>query len=60
MNTESSLAEFTKPVKAEITIEELKRMRGYENMSHDEANQAIDSIKELCLLIYHAQIQPVK
>jgi len=42
--------------KLDITIEELRRVPGYENISESEALKTLDSIKEFCLLFYETVI----
>lgn len=39
------------PAKKEITIEELRRINGYEDMSDEELLKVAEGIKELALLL---------
>jgi hypothetical protein len=38
--------------KFDLTADELKKVKGYENISEEEALETLDSIKEFCLLFY--------
>jgi len=42
--------------KLDITVEELRKVPGYENISEGEALKTLDSIKEFCLLFYETVI----
>lgn len=40
--------------KDDLTIEELRNFPGFENMSEEELNQRVESLKEFSLLLYKA------
>ena len=43
--------------KTDLTIEEVRALTGYENLSEEEAESILQSIKELSLLIYEVAIE---
>lgn len=43
--------------KTDLTIEEVRALPGYENLTEEEAESILQSIKELSLLIYEVAIE---
>lgn len=52
MNTGKNISGVSKRRKTDLTVEEIKKLPGYENLLDDETRNIISSIKEFSLLMW--------